>query len=158
MARRTKEGTYLVCHFKEAKAEELDADGKVLKTFSAKDKGFGTVHGCMRLANGNTLLTTGYGGGTFEFDKEGKVVWSFTKQDVPAEAQQGKNYCTYAAGVQRLPNGNTVISYYGGNPMFIEVTPEKKIVWEYYNAELKNIAGQTRLDVKADPLKFELER
>jgi hypothetical protein len=38
------------------------------------------------------------------------------------------------------------------------VTPEKKIVWEYYNAELKNIAGQTRLDVKADPLKFELER
>jgi len=158
MARLTKAGTYIVCYFKEGKAEEFDADGKVLKTFSPKEKGHKTVHGCVRLANGHTLLTTGYGGATFEFDKEGKIVWEFTKNDVPAEKQEGHKYCTYSAGVQRLPNGNTVISYYGGNPQFVEVTPEKKIVWEYYNPKLSNIAGQTRLDIKGDPLKFEVER
>lgn len=158
MARRTKEGTYLVCHLQEGKAEELDASGTLLKTFTAKDRGFNTVHGCVRLANGNTLLTTGYGGGTFEFDKDGKIVWSFTSQDVPHERRQGRKYCTYAAGVQRLPDGNTVITYYGGDPMLVEVTPDRKIVWEYSNAELGRIAGQARLNREGKPLPFELER
>ena len=160
MARLTQEGTYLVGYFKEGKAEELDAEGKVLKTFTPKEKGFKTVHSCVRLDNGHTLLTTGYGGATFEFDKDGTIIWEFTKNDVPEEKkkEKGRKYCTYAAGVQRLPNGNTVISYYSGNPQFVEVTPDKKIVWEYFNPKLSAIASQTRLDSEGDPLKFEVKR
>lgn len=39
-------------------------------------------------------------------------------------------YSENISGAQRLPNGNTIICA-GGNGLFIEVTPAKKIVWKY---------------------------
>jgi len=41
-------------------------------------------------------------------------------------------YAWYIGGAQRLPNGNTLIVN-GPTGEFIEVTPEKEIVWEYEN-------------------------
>jgi hypothetical protein len=41
-------------------------------------------------------------------------------------------YSSHLSGAQRLPNGNTLICV-GGDGRFFEVTPEKGIVWEYYN-------------------------
>ena len=41
-------------------------------------------------------------------------------------------YAYYIGGAQRLPNGNTLIVN-GPTGEFIEVTPEKEIVWEYEN-------------------------
>ena len=43
-------------------------------------------------------------------------------------------------GAQRLPNGNTIICSYGQRgatkAKIFEVTPKKKVVWEYINAKL----------------------
>ena len=59
-------------------------------------------------------------------------------------------------GVQRLPNGNTVVSWYGGNPQFFEITPEKKGVWQAYDKRLSAISGLFLLNVKGDATKGEV--
>jgi hypothetical protein len=41
-------------------------------------------------------------------------------------------YSPFVSGVQRLKNGNTLITQ-GANGRFLEVTPNKEIVWEYWN-------------------------
>ncbi|MEZ4753512.1 MAG: arylsulfotransferase family protein [Bdellovibrionota bacterium] len=50
-----------------------------------------------------------------------KVVWSYEDQDF---------YSGSAGALQRLPNGNTLISEDTSGRVF-EVTPDKEIVWEY---------------------------
>jgi hypothetical protein len=44
-------------------------------------------------------------------------------------------------GGQRLTNGNTVICSYGQKkgdmPKIFEVTKDKKVVWEYFNPEVR---------------------
>ena len=58
--------------------------------------------------------------------KTGKVVWEF-------HTQHSNSFSSHRqGGVQRLPNGNTLIcSSHGGHVM--EVTKDKKIVWEFIN-------------------------
>ncbi len=58
--------------------------------------------------------------------KTGEVVWSY-------ESKHSNSFNSYRQGaVQRLPNGNTLITATHGGHIF-EVTPDKKIVWEYVN-------------------------
>lgn len=52
--------------------------------------------------------------------------WSYTAEN-PFDFYSGN-----LAGAQRLPNGNTLICN-GANGIFLEVTNEKKTVWEYMN-------------------------
>ena len=56
----------------------------------------------------------------------GKPVWSYTA------AEPVQFYSMHISGAQRLANGNTVICS-GANGTIFEVTPEKRIVWEYVN-------------------------
>ena len=62
-------------------------------------------------------------------DKEGKIVWQLTNDDLPSPM------LVDPCGAQRLPNGNTVITSYGqnapGEVKMLEVTPDKKVVWTY---------------------------
>lgn len=59
----------------------------------------------------------------------GQVVWSYDK---------GKAFFSAAAGsVQRLPNGNTLISEDLSGRVF-EVTPEKEIVWLYEGSQIRS--------------------
>ncbi|MEM7014920.1 MAG: hypothetical protein AAF585_25960, partial [Verrucomicrobiota bacterium] len=63
-----------------------------------------------------------------EVDSEGKIVWSVDNNDI------GENLIKDACGVQRLPNGNTVITSYhakGDEVKLLEVTRDKKVVWRY---------------------------
>ncbi len=55
-----------------------------------------------------------------------KPVWSYLSP------KKGEFYSSYISGVQRLPNGNTLICS-GANGIFFEVTPDKEIVWKYVN-------------------------
>lgn len=52
--------------------------------------------------------------------------WEYIAQDTYSF------YSPFVSGVQRLKNGNTLITE-GVKGRFFEVTPEKKIVWEYWN-------------------------
>ncbi len=66
----------------------------------------------------------------YEVDPEGKVVWRLTQEDVP----DVKFY--WINGIQRLPNGNTVVGNWfihqrrSDSTPFFEVTPDKKVVWK----------------------------
>ena len=69
-----------------------------------------------------------------EFDHDAKIIWTLKQADLPA----GFNL-HYMGTAQRLPNGNTVLSNFQGVPDVFEVTPDKKVVWQYCNE--KNRAG-----------------
>ena len=69
--------------------------------------------------NGNRVI---------EVDADGKIVWSVDNEDL------GEPLLDDACGVQRLPNGNTVITSYhakGNKVKLTEVTRDKKVVWKY---------------------------
>ena len=57
-----------------------------------------------------------------------EIVWQYREEPV------FKFFSPYASGVQRLPNGNTLITEAQTSRVF-EVTPEKEIVWEYVRPE-----------------------
>ncbi len=56
--------------------------------------------------------------------KTGKIVWEYAAKD------SSSFYSDRSGGVQRLPNGNSLVTSTGGGHLF-EVTPSKKIVWDY---------------------------
>jgi hypothetical protein len=80
------------------------------------------------LENGNTVIGCTNGNRVIEVDENGKIVWSVDNEDL------GSPLIDDACGVQRLPNGNTVITSYhasGERVKLTEVTPDKKVVWTF---------------------------
>lgn len=133
MARKLKNGNYLVPHLLAFKIKEYTSSGKVVSEFAtdlpelggraAKTWPFTAI----RLDNGNTLACLTNGNQVVEFDSGGKVVWRVSNDDLEGRPIDD------ACGGQRLPNGNTVITAYhakAGVKLF-EVSPGKEIVWKY---------------------------
>lgn len=141
LARKTAAGTYLVAYGSDAVVRELDANGRTLRTFippPAKNPG---VNGGFRLSNGNTLVTAGYGAAVYEFDADGHIVWSFKQSDAPAGFR-----LHYLGTAERLPNGDTVISNFLGLPDVFEVTPDKRVVWQYHDAKVGPVSACFLID------------
>ena len=153
MARKTAKGTYIVSFTGEGVVKELDGDAQVVRTIDLNAMGIKSAkpHGALRLKNGNTLITTSGTGTIVEVDPKDKIVWKFTPKDQPKGFK-----CKFVCGVQRLPNGNTVVSWYGGNPQFFEITPDKKVVWRVYDKRFSAVSGLFLLDVKGDVTKGEV--
>jgi hypothetical protein len=157
-ARRLANGHDLVAHLGSQVVREYDPQGKVVLEIPA----VGGPHSAVRLANGNTLISCGdFPGGSrvFEADTTGRVVWQVTQKELPGVQ------LAFCAGLQRLPNGNTVISnwlghgQFGKGPHLIEVTPDKKIVWTFADHQhMKTIAAVSRLDVRGDAIQGEIFR
>jgi hypothetical protein len=66
-------------------------------------------------------------------------------------------------GLQRLPNGNTVMTNwlghnnYGKAPHIIEVTPDKKVVWTFSDHEsMKTISSIQLMDIAGDVTKGQI--
>ena len=77
------------------------------------------------LADGGILAALTNGNRVVEFDAGGKIRWQVTAAEVDAAIND-------ACGIQRLPNGNTLIASYRigkGGERLLEVSPEKKTVW-----------------------------
>ena len=149
-ARKTEKGTYWVAFTGEAVIREIDKNGAVLNEFKV-GKGRKSVHGVIPLPGGNLLVSTAADKGIKEFDKNGVVVWEMSESDIK---NAGVTKVGYTGGMQRLDNGNTIVAMYGGDPQFIEITKDKKLVWSYSNSkELKNVAGITLLDPMEKVLK-----
>ncbi len=143
LARKTDAGTYLVAYGSDAVVRELDADGKVLQTFTvppAKNPG---VNGGFRLPNGNTLVTGGYGAEVYEFDKDAHIIWTLKQSDLTAGFK-----LHYMGTAQRLANGDTVLSNFQGEPEVFEVTPDKKVVWQYHNDKIGPVSACLVVDGK----------
>lgn len=132
MARQLPNGNLIAPHLLDFAVKEYEpVTGKVLKTFPTDDRGREKrdwPFTAIRLTNGNTVIGCTNGNRVIEIDGDGKIVWSVTNEDL------GEELLRDACGVQRLANGNTVItSYYakGEQVKLTEVTRDKKVVWRY---------------------------
>lgn len=121
--RKTPQGTYLITQQQKGGiAMEVNAAGEIIRRFP--DGRFGAL----RLENGNTLIACGDRGRIIEVDPAGTVVWALEKDDLEGIT------LAFTAGMQRLPNGNTLFCNWGGHSKtrgasLIEVTPDKRVVW-----------------------------
>ena len=155
-ARRLENGHYLVAHYGEQVVREYDGDGKALRTIPAA----GGPHSVVRLPNHHTLISCGDqpgGSRVFEADAEGKTVWEVRGDELPGVSLK------FVAGLQRLPNGNTVIcnwlghGQFGKAPHLLEVTPDKRLVWSFADHKtMKTISSVQLLDVPGDVTQAEI--
>lgn len=141
--RKLANDRYLVCQREDNVVREYDSAGKVVWQFKT-----GGPMSALRLADGNTLISNA-AGDALEVDAAGKVVWQFGKKDLPAKAGG------VAYGLQRLPNGNTVVGYPG---LIVEVARDKSIVWSCQDSFLQGLMCFQLLDVSGDATKGEVVR
>ena len=153
--RKLANGHYMVTFKGEGKIVELDGSGKVLNEIKVP----GDPHGAWALPDGHLLVTCGDGHKVIELDAQQKVVWELNENDLPG------NPLRLMAGAQRLPNGNTVLCVYlghghiGEQAMVIEVTRDKKVVWQLADHEhFKTINQIQLLDVPGDVTKGKIIR
>ncbi len=124
MARKLANGNYLVPQLLDKVVREYTPEGKVVWEAKTPNWPFTAI----RLDDGNTLVGCTVGNLVVEFDPKGTIAWQVTNDDLPGRP------ISDACGVQRLPNGNTVITSYraGGDAVKLtEVTRDKKIVWTH---------------------------
>ena len=129
MVRKIENGNYLVAHEKDACVREYNPQGDVIWEYETGKK----TYGVNRLKNGNTIIGNGDGHNVIIVNPAGKIVWELDSSDLPGIKLE------WVTTVEELKNGNYLIgNCHAGpdNPQIIEVTPEKKVVWEYKNFEI----------------------
>jgi hypothetical protein len=112
------------------------------------------------LPDGNTLISIADSDKdpkVIEVDPSGKIIWQVLKNDLPGITLK------FMTGLQRLPNGNTVMTnwlghnQFGNAPHIIEVTPDKKVVWTFSDFKtMRTISSIQLLDVPGDVTKGEI--
>ncbi|MEI7461580.1 MAG: PQQ-binding-like beta-propeller repeat protein [Pirellula sp.] len=108
---------------------EVDSDGKIVHEIPLKQGGMQSTR-LMRITPQETYLVCSEQPGIVaEYNRAGEVIW-----DYPIG--------TRVYGAIRLRNGNTLIASGSGNSV-VEVSPDKKIVWE-----IKNRVPGTNIDLK----------
>ena len=164
MVRALDNGHYLVCHEGDGKLREYDGTGKVVWSYALElgdrprspghgVEGHGTeVFGAVRLKNGNTLIAGGNNNRILEVNRAGKIVWSLDHKELP-----GIQFA-WMTTLQVLPNGNIIIgNTHAGpeNPQLIEVTRDKKVVWQFKNWDVfgNNLVAATVLGIKGNVIR-----
>jgi len=129
-ARVLENGNFLVAHYAAEVVREYDPAGKIVREIPAA----GGPHSVIRLSNGHTVVSCGDrpgGSRVFEVDDSGQVVWQARGEEVPGHSFK------FIAGIQRRPNGNTVVcnwlghGQFGKSPHLVEITPDKQPVWSF---------------------------
>lgn len=141
MARKLSDGTYLAPHLLDFAVFHYDRDGKVLGKLDTTVPG-DTEHEfhtwpftAIRHGDGHTLVCCTHGNRVVDFDRDGKIVWTLTNDDLPGDWLQDP------CGGQVLPSGNIVITSYAAGradpnaPKLFEVTRDKKVVWKYTDGQ-----------------------
>ena len=140
MARKMPNGNYLVPHLLAFAVKEYQPDGTVVRTIKTdlaelggrKERNWPFT--AIRVGDGKILSNLTNGNKCVEFDSKGRVAWRLDNSHVDGRLAD-------PCGGQRLTNGNTVICSYGQKkgdmPKVFEVTKDKKVVWEYFNPEVR---------------------
>ncbi|MEO7531875.1 MAG: hypothetical protein ABIS69_10700 [Sediminibacterium sp.] len=129
LMRETVNGTFLITA--DDTVFEGDLSGKVI--WQAKIKGRDKPHAwqALRLANGQTVVSTGYAANLQFFGKDGNLVNTIAG---PPEVKSN-----FYAGMQILPNGNYVVINWEGHgkdhgaigTQLLEYTNEGKLAWSW---------------------------
>ncbi|HSU68427.1 MAG TPA: PQQ-binding-like beta-propeller repeat protein [Tepidisphaeraceae bacterium] len=140
LARELENGHYLVSHENDGAVREYDHDGNVVWEFEVPMFGHKPAGGHgpeafgnhtfapLRLANGNTLISTGNGHGILEVKPDKKIVWSLSQDELPGIQ------LAWVTTLQILPNGHIVFGNCHAtekNPQIIEIDKDKHVVWTY---------------------------
>jgi hypothetical protein len=140
MARKMPNGNYLVPHLLAFAVKEYKPDGTVVRTIKTdlaelggrKERNWPFT--AIRVGDGKVLSNLTNGNKCIEFDSKGRVAWRLDNSHVDGRLAD-------PCGGQRLTNGNTVICSYGQKkgdmPKIFEVAKDKKVVWEYFNPEVR---------------------
>jgi len=157
MARKLKNGNYLVPHLLAFAVKEYNSKGEVVTILKTDLKSLGGTKAenwpftAIRLKNGNTLVTLTHGNKVVELDAIGNVTWKVSNDEL--EGSPLVDPC----GAQRLPNGNTVIASYGAKDgiKLVEIDRAKNIIWTHtkYNAHHFQILSTNGIPLKGRPLK-----
>lgn len=144
MTRKLANGNYLVPQLLDRVVREYDPKGEIVWEVKTPHMPFTAI----RLPDGGTLIGCTLGNLVIEVNKEGKEVWRVTNDDLPGKPIND------ACGVQRLENGNTVITSHHatkGQVKLTEVTREKKIAWTYTDDRKPGIHHFQILDAEGKP-------
>ncbi len=95
---------------------EVDQAGKIVHQFPLKPGGTQSTRLVRITPEGHYLVCSEQPGVVTEYNRQGEVVWDYLIK-------------TRVYGAIRLASGNTLIASGSGNSV-VEVTPDKKIVWE----------------------------
>jgi hypothetical protein len=139
---RLNDGLTMVAESGNRRIVEVDRDGRIVHQVPLTVE-HPNAHRDTRLArkleNGHYLVCHEGDGVVREYDRTGKVVWSYALDLGGRERAPGHDgHGTEVFGAIRLPNGNTVIAG-GNNNRVLEVTPAGKIVWSVDRDELPGI-------------------
>jgi hypothetical protein len=145
LARKLASGNYLVCHEGDGVVREYSGAGEVVWEYPVPlfDKPPRGGHGpeawgnkcfaALRLASGNTLLSTGNGHSVLEVTPDKKIVWQIGQRDLPNIT------LAWVTTLEVLPSGNYLIGncHAGpGQPLLVEIEPQtKKVVWTFDHFE-----------------------
>ncbi|GAA5508728.1 PQQ-binding-like beta-propeller repeat protein [Novipirellula caenicola] len=146
---------FMVAESGAARIIEIDREGNLLKEIPLvvdHPNPHTDTRLVRRLENGNYLVAHEADGTAREYDREsGKVIWEYKVPMFGKQAKRGHGPEAFGnrlfAAIRR-PNGNTLIATGNGHSV-IEVTPQKKIVWQIHQNDLPSIrlAWVTTLDV-----------
>jgi hypothetical protein len=144
LVRKLDNGHYLVAHEQDGMVREYDGEGEVNWEFDVPlfgenrrdghgPEAFGNqCFAALRLANGNTLISTGNGHSVIEVTPEKEIVWHLAQHDLPDIT------LAWVTTLQVLPNGHLVLgNCHAGpeNPQVIEITRDKAVVWTFHDFE-----------------------
>lgn len=150
-ARYTDKGTFLVSHMSLGKVVEYDQKWNVVWKYEDAR----SVWAAVRLKNGNTLISGNQHGWVREVDPQGKTVWELKDGELPFKLYNVQE-------VTRLANGNTLINNWCGNGLrdvaawptsvqLVEVTPDKKIVWQVQSWDSPNLGPASATQLLDEP-------
>ena len=152
---RLADGTTMIAESGVGRIIEVDRDGKLIREI-ALERDRPDAHSDTRLVrstdSGSYLVAHDADGKVREYDrKSGKVIWVY---EVPMFGKSARNghgpeaFGNRLFAALRLKNGNTLVATGNGHSV-LEVTPEKKIVWQVNQDDLPGIrlAWVTTLEV-----------
>ena len=147
LLRQTAKGTFLL--MTDTTIREGDATGAIV--WEAKVDGFRHAWKAVRLPNGDTFASAGYGAFLVELDAAGKIVRKFGAKGETPEAVNTNFYATF----QLLPNGDVVVANWQGHGpghghsgvQLLEFDRTGAIVWQWSEAEkISSLQGVLVLD------------
>jgi outer membrane protein assembly factor BamB len=154
---RLPDGNTMIAESGVGRIIEVNAAGKMVKQIKlkvAKNDPHRDTRLVRKLDNGHYLVAHEGEGAVREYDGDGNIVWDYPVPMFgrkPADGHGPEAFGNAAFSAVRLPNGDTLIATGNGHAV-LEVTPDKRIVWEIHQDDLKGIklAWVTTLQVLPD--------
>jgi len=141
---RLPDGNTMIAESGVGRIIEVDRSGKLVRQIKlkvARNDPHRDTRLVRKLDNGHYLVAHEAEGAVREYDGDGNVVWDYPVPMFGHEPKGGHGPEAYGNSVfaaLRLPSGNTLVATGNGHAV-LEVTPDKKIVWEVHQDDLPGI-------------------